>query len=258
MSKQTTLRAIQPNIGVEVAYRKGLIKLLADMQADLLTGLSPELTADTMAQDRSIPKFLQSFFRGWSSKWRKNLDAIAPDMIERFIRQSFGHTDRTMMNALKKAGFAIDFTMTQKVEEVTQAAIGENVSLINSWANGYFAGIEQDVWQAIRTGSDLKTLTDQLQTRYGMTRRQAEFTARDQNAKAKAAIEKTRRLELGITQAIWQHSHAGKKPRPSHVKANGKVFDIEKGMYLDGKWVQPAEEFNCRCTSRAIIAGFNP
>jgi uncharacterized protein with gpF-like domain len=61
---------------------------------------------------------------------------------------------------------------------------------------------------------------------------------------------------LGITQAIWQHSHAGKKPRPSHVKADGKTFDIEKGMYLDGKWVQPAEEYNCRCTSRAIIEGF--
>lgn len=258
MPKQTTLNAIQPNVGVEVAYRRALIKLLSEMQADLLIGLHPEINAETMAQDQSLPNFLQSFFKRWSTGWRRKIDALMPDMIEKFVKQSFGHTEQSLTRALKKAGFAINFTMTKAVEEKTQAAIGENVSLVGSWANGYFAGIEQDVWEAIRTGSDLKTLTDQLQHRYGMTKKQAEFTARDQNAKAKATIEKVRRLELGITQAVWQHSHAGKKPRPSHVKANGKTFDIEKGMYLDGKWVQPAEEFNCRCTSRAIIAGFNP
>ena len=53
------------------------------------------------------------------------------------------------------------------------------------------------------------------------------------------------------------HSHAGKEPRLSHVAANGKRFDVGKGISLDGKWVQPGEEINCRCTSRAVIKGFN-
>lgn len=257
MRKQTTLKAIQPNLGVEIAYRKALVQLLSEMQADLLVGLHTELTASAMAQDRSIPAFLRNFFGRWSNSWRKKIEAIAPDLIEKFVGQSVKHTDQAFMSALKKAGFTVNFTMTKEVEEKTQAVIGENVSLIGSWANGYFDEIQQDVWEAIRVGSDLQTLTDNLQNRYGISKRRAEFIARDQNAKAKATIEKTRRLELGITQAIWQHSHAGKVPRPSHVKAHGKTFDIEKGMYLDGKWVQPAEEYNCRCTSRAIIQGFN-
>ena len=87
--------------------------------------------------------------------------------------------------------------------------------------------------------------------------RRAAFIARDQTNKAKAAIEKARWQELGITEAIWMHSHAGKEPRPSHVAANGKRLNVNKGMYLDGKWVQPGEEINCRCTSRAVIKGFN-
>lgn len=254
--KKRTLKAIRPNVGVEVAYRTALIDILSDMQADLLIGLRTELTPRTMAQDMSVPTFLKEFFGQWSNKWRKNIEAISPKLIEKFVGQSVEHTDQAFKSALKKAGFTVNFKMTEKVSENVQATIGENVSLINSWANGYFDEIQQDVWESIRVGHDLQTLTENLQNRYGIAKRKADFIARDQNNKAKATIEKTRRLELGITQAIWQHSHAGRKPRPSHVKADGKTFDIEKGMYLDGKWVQPAEEYNCRCTSRAIIEGF--
>ncbi|ELR7719775.1 phage head morphogenesis protein, partial [Salmonella enterica] len=41
----------------------------------------------------------------------------------------------------------------------------------------------------------------------------------------------------------------------SHVKANGKRFDLRKGMFLDGKWVLPGEENNCKCGWEAVIPG---
>ncbi|ELR7719768.1 phage head morphogenesis protein, partial [Salmonella enterica] len=41
----------------------------------------------------------------------------------------------------------------------------------------------------------------------------------------------------------------------SHVKANGKRFDLRKGMFLDGKWVLPGEEINCKCGWEAVIPG---
>ncbi|EIS9018273.1 phage head morphogenesis protein, partial [Salmonella enterica subsp. enterica serovar Montevideo] len=53
----------------------------------------------------------------------------------------------------------------------------------------------------------------------------------------------------------WRHSRAGKTWRPSHVKANGKRFDLRKGMFLDGKWVLPGEEINCKCGWEAVIPG---
>ena len=90
-----------------------------------------------------------------------------------------------------------------------------------------------------------------------MASQSAEFIARDQANKAHAVIERAKRQELGITKAIWLHSHAGKKPRPSHLAANSKEFDVSKGMYLDGEWVQPGELINCRCCSKSIIEGID-
>ncbi|ELZ1101181.1 TPA: phage head morphogenesis protein, partial [Escherichia coli] len=88
-------------------------------------------------------------------------------------------------------------------------------------------------------------------------RRRAETIARDQNNKATAVIQSERQKKLGITKGIWRHSHAGKQPRPSHVKADGKEFDLDKGLYLDGEWVLPGEAINCRCTWSPVIPGID-
>ena len=71
---------------------------------------------------------------------------------------------------------------------------------------------------------------------------------------------RARQVELGITEAVWRHSGAGKKPRPKHVAASGKRYDVAKGMKIGdkGQWVLPGEEINCRCTSESILPGIAP
>lgn len=75
--------------------------------------------------------------------------------------------------------------------------------------------------QSVGRGRDLKTLTDELEKRYGITRRRAALIARDQNNKATSVMQSARQRSVGITEGIWRHSRAGKTWRPSHVKANG-------------------------------------
>ena len=158
---------------------------------------------------------------------------------------------------MREAGFTVRFRATAQQQTALQAVLGSNVSLIRSIGQQYLNRVEESVWRSVNAGYNMAQLTRELRKDYGISERRAAFIARDQTNKAKAAIEKARRQELGITEAIWMHSHAGKEPRPSHVAANGKRFDVSKGMYLDGKWVQPGEEINCRCTSRSVIKGFN-
>jgi SPP1 gp7 family putative phage head morphogenesis protein len=100
-------------------------------------------------------------------------------------------------------------------------------------------------------------LSKALQHRYGVTQLRAALIARDQTAKATSTLQAARQKQIGITEGIWKHSHAGKVPRPSHLEANGKRFDLSKGMYLDGKWVMPGEEINCHCTWNAVIPGLD-
>lgn len=109
--------------------------------------------------------------------------------------------------------------------------------------------------RSVTAGRDLKTLTDQLQERYGVTRRRATFIATDQNNKATAQMARARQLSMGVTKARWLHVGGGKNPRHSHVEANGKVFDLSKGLKIDGKYTFPGEEPNCGCVGAPLIPG---
>jgi uncharacterized protein with gpF-like domain len=98
-----------------------------------------------------------------------------------------------------------------------------------------------------------------LQQNYGVSYRRAALIARTENFKAKALIESVRRKQLGISLAVWMHSHAGVTPRKTHIAMNGKEFDVSKGMYdsEEGEYVFPGQLINCRCSSRAILESLN-
>ena len=145
--------------------------------------------------------------------------------------------------------------MTEPMNNALQAVIAENVNLIKSIPEQYLTQVETLVMQSAGRGRDLGYLADELQKRYGITKRRAALIARDQNNKATSVMQVARQTSLGITEGIWHHSHAGKVPRPSHVKANGTKFDLSKGLLLDGEWLLPGEAINCRCTWSAVIPG---
>lgn len=252
---ETILPPILPNLGVEAAYRKRLKQLLREMRSDMQTTLQQHYPR-RLAQD-GLADGLQVALSRLLRYWLVRLDKLAPQIAGIFAEQSSQHTDRAFQAALRQAGLTVRFQTTERQQTALQAVIGGNVSLIRSIGRQYLERVEQSVWHSVNAGYDMAKLTRELRKDYSISERRAAFIARDQTNKAKAAIEKARRQELGITEAIWLHSHAGKEPRTSHVAANGKRFNVDKGMYLDGKWVQPGEEINCRCASRAVIKGLN-
>ena len=158
---------------------------------------------------------------------------------------------------LKDAGFAVEWKLTPAANEVMQATIGEQIGLIRSIAQQHLTAVEGLVMRSVTTGRDLKQLTDDLQHQFGVTRRRAALIARDQNNKATATITRVRQQELGITHAVWVHSHGGKEPRPSHLKAGkeGVVYEIAEG-WLDpdvGERIWPGTLINCRCVCKPIM-----
>lgn len=210
-----------------------------------------------VAMDASPAVFMRDAMRKLARRWTKSFDDIAKKLASRFAGDAMNNSDVSLRNALDTAGFTVEFKMTAPMNNALQATITENVGLIRSIPEKYFTEVEGMVMRSVARGRDLGTLTDDLQKRYGITRRRAALIARDQNNKATSVMQAARQKSLGITQGIWRHSHAGKEPRPSHVKADGKMFDIDKGMYLDGKLVMPGEEINCRCTWSPVIPGLN-
>lgn len=205
----------------------------------------------------SSTKKIDAALKRWGKKWVRKFDKLSVDLSKKFATRAFSSTDTSMKAALKDAGFTVAFRPTKNSLEAYRLVVADNVGLIRNLQASLYSKIQQDTWAAVRAGGDLGTLSQKLQQSYGIESKRAGLIARDQNAKAKAVLETTRRKDLGLTQAIWQHSSAGKVPRPTHVAMNGKVYELDKGMFDEdeGKYVFPGELINCRCTSRAVVPG---
>jgi SPP1 gp7 family putative phage head morphogenesis protein len=255
--KPITLKPVRANAGIQADYRKKLEALIADMNDSIIYWLSAAYKANSpVALDEAPALAMRRAVGQMASRWQKNFDRGAENLALWFAQRSKNYADVALTGILKEAGFSVEFKMTPAVQDAYQAVIGEQVGLIRSIASQHLTQVQTVVMQSVQQGRDLGALTKQLQVQFGVTKRRAAFIARDQSNKATATITKTRQQGLGITQARWRHSSAGKEPRPSHVRANDELYDINKGMYLDGEWVWPGTAINCRCTSSPVIPGF--
>lgn len=211
------------------------------------------------AKPPSQSVLLQRAMHKWGTTWTRRITTMSETIARDFAVKNKSATERAMKAKLAKAGFTVKFKPTEVSTSAFDAVIAENVGLIRTIPQKYLSDVQAQVWQSVMAGSDMKTLSEGLHDKYGVAWRRASLIAKDQNHKAKAAMERARRLDNGLTKAKWMHSHAGVTPRPTHVAMDGKVYGIAEGMYDSAvdKWIWPGVEINCRCTDRAVIPGFD-
>ncbi|WP_199908592.1 phage minor head protein [Providencia alcalifaciens] len=251
--------AVMPEIKTSEAihawYYKELMQIIKDIRKEIDDDLINEYhgkAKKALAND-GISDWIAHIADYMLDKWNRRLNSISEEVAKDFIDKTVGNYDTRFAAMLRRKGFTVRMQNSERTLDALRAAMGENVGLIKSIGTEYLSKVQMHVWQSVTGGYDLATLTDNLEHDFHIARNRAKTIARDQANKAHAVIEQARRKELGIKEAIWIHSHAGKQPRESHVKAHGKKFDIEKGMYIDGEWILPGEKINCRCGSKAIL-----
>lgn len=264
--KPIALEALHANKGVEEWYRKKLQDLLNRAANSMVRHIEAAWKANTptagFGQDAVTPTVaLNRALKKWGGLWQRKFNKMSLDLGRKFVTKNFGTTERAFSAALAKQGFTVAFSPSKKSVQQYHAVLHENVGLIKSIPEEFLKDVATSVWQSVMRGGDMGTLRKDLQANYGVSHRRASFIARDQNNKAKAVIENTRRQELGIVEAAWRHSGGGKVPRTHHVKwgQDKLVFKIADGVYdpVAKRRVWPGTEPNCRCTSKSIIPGFD-
>lgn len=258
-AKSKTIAPTRPNVGIQAAYQKRIDALVAEMTAsvDYWVKAAYRASPPEMAQDASPAMALRQAMRKLARRWQRKFDRLSQEMAEHFATAATERSDKALAASMRKAGFTVRFKATKAQNDAFQAIVGENVSLIKSIPGQYMTGVEGAVLRSVAAGRDLGALSRELQDRHRVTKDRAALIARDQNNKATAVMTRVRQDELGVTEAIWIHSHGGKKPRPSHLAFDGHKYKIAQGAYLDGVWTWPGVEINCRCVSRSIIPGFS-
>lgn len=261
-SEEIVCDVVHPNAGVEAWYRVTLQQHIHAMASEILQGLTVDwrtgkntLAADAASLTTLVQRRMDAWARRWTGKWESMSERIAHD----FATRNKHATEVGVMQSFAKAGFTVRFKPTRVSLDTYKAVVAENVGLIRRIPAQFLTDVQTQVWRGVTGGSDMNQMTKNIQKVYGISTHHASFIARDQNNKAKASLEKGRRLELGIVEAEWAHSGGGKEPRPTHLKAGQQRvrFKIAIGWLdpADNKRKQPGEDINCRCTSRAIIPG---
>ena len=208
-----------------------------------------------LATDALPSEEMQAEVQRLYEQWMKRFEDEAPKIAESFLRGTFKATDLAMRQALRDAGWSVPFTLTPAMRDAFEASLAENVGLIRSIPAQYLQEIEGIVMRNYTSGRNLKSMAEEIRARYGVAANRAVLISRDQSNKANAVVQKARQTELGIVEAQWLHSHAGKTPRPTHVAMNGKRYEIAKGMWDSAvqKFIWPGELIGCRCVGRSVL-----
>lgn len=256
--KPVTVAPVRSSAAERAKYQRRLDALIDEMHRSLMRWIKAawRATPPVLAGDASPAVKINAELAKLGRKWQGRFDDEARDKAKGFADGARAHSDRAFRENLKNAGFTVEFQMTPAMRDAYEAVIAENVGLIRSIASEHLTAVQGAVMRGVAAGRDLGAVAKDIEAAYGVTKRRAALIARDQNNKATAVMTAARQQELGITRAVWVHSAGGKHPRPSHVKADGKEYDVARGMLIDGEWIRPGQLINCRCVSRAVIEGF--
>lgn len=262
---ERVLDPVRPNAGLTALYRSRILALVDEMTNSTEHWVVAQYRKHPprvakLAADAPTPAVqLRKAVRALARRWQSRFDEMAPKLAEWFSTAVSERSRRRLMNILREGGITVRMQMTATQRDLMAASIAENVSLIRSIPSRHFTEIEGMVMRSVSAGRDLEQLTRDLRRQFGVTRRRAELIARDQNNKTTAAFTRVRQMELGIDKAKWLHSHAGREPRPTHVKMDGKSYNVDVGMWdpAEGRYIHPGELINCRCVSRSIVRGFS-
>jgi SPP1 gp7 family putative phage head morphogenesis protein len=257
------LPAVRPNVGIEMDYRAKLRALIEEMQRSYLHWLSAQYrqTPPEMALDATPAKEMERELSLLGKRWQKRFNEAAPKLARYFATSTSRRSQAALKKILKDAGISVEFQMTAAMRDVLQATITEQVGLIKSIGSEYHTQVQGLVMRSVQTGRDLGQLTKDLRARYDITDRRAALIARDQNNKATANFTRVRQQEVGITEAIWLHSHGGKTPRKTHLANDGKRYNVAAGWFDPDPKVRrriwPGSLVSCRCVSKSIVKGFS-
>lgn len=152
-----------------------------------------------------------------------------------------------------KAGLGIDIVRSEPwLESAISAFTVENVRLIKTIPDRFFAEIQQSVIAGVRQGKlhgDLAAeLREQVGDRFEVAKSRAQLIARDQTSKFLGDLNRRRQSDLGIDHFIWRTS-GDNRVRDSHEALNGKRFTWTEGA----NGLFPGDDIQCRCTAEPDV-----
>lgn len=247
-----TARAVNPNIGIRVWYRKHIQQLVERFKRSVMRKVVAKYRKDMDAIR------LQDAIDALRDEWTETFEKEGEALSGKFLRR----IDATSRNAIKRSlaevGFNIDWSGDKAVINVLNSIRQTQVDLIRSIPQQELDAVSGIVQRGVQVGRDIAYIQKELARRFAITGKRARMIAIDQTQKATHAINRTRYLQAGIKEAVWIHIAGRKTSRATHVAMHGRRFRLdgeEAGLYDRevNERIMPGQLVNCRCSCRPVI-----
>lgn len=261
MSKQQTFGRSRPSVAYELEYRRALQKICGDMEKDVKSAINSYLKAE-MAADASLSTLTQ-IMKELRKKWYKVYRERGKALADWLSKKTDKRTANQIRRKLKQFGFTVKPTYTKAQEAVIKDITTENAQLITTIPQVYLRTVQRAVTRTFKRGQDVAKLTERihniLKALGEENRNRAALIARDQNQKVTQAFAIENAKAVGANKGKWIHVPGKYSSRITHIKMNGKTFNLDEGMYDSevGRFVKPGELIYCNCQFSVLMPGFD-
>jgi SPP1 gp7 family putative phage head morphogenesis protein len=243
---------IHPDLAASKYYKR-LLPLLKDLRdttrANLLPALdyyrvARELETNTDGHLDSSPRLFrlakQRFGEAISQaetkvKWSEK-------QVSKAVKPSYQDVSNVTKGNLQRMKVPVPHPDPKHQAEYLQ----RNIELIQTIPERSFSTLARMIDKHIESNATVETLAKAIESRYHVSESQAALIATDQVSKLSSELTHAAFIEAGVTKGTWM-SMEDESVRPTHAYANGKTYDLEKGLFVDGEWTQPGMPVACRC-----------
>lgn len=183
-----------------------------------------------------IAKILNKFFGGMFSKENPNLTkygrAVKKKLVDPMLKQTDRHHKTQFSKSFKRISGVDPLAFEPGLNEFLNVAGEQNVNLIVTQSRVYFDNIQAMTNRALRKGTSVAELRQDIIQLTGTTKSRAQLIAIDQVQKLNADLESQRQQNNGLTRYIWRtrqnarvRSLANSNGTSDHAGLHGAVID---------------------------------
>lgn len=202
-----------------------------------------------------VRKVIEDYKKGKSKILFSNCHKI----IDKWLKLATKSAQKSIKKMLSNAmGKSIKIDYDKAYDELFKLIINRNVQLITNTTSQTLTNIENIVYNGMTTGRGWADLEGDLYHQKHISRDRVKRIARDQTAKANAALNQISQQKAGIEYYMWWGVE-DERERELHWKLNGKIFkweDKPERMPIIDRYGErglPGDAVNCRCIGRMVI-----
>lgn len=246
------------DLALELEIRRRLTDEAAAMLEDIKSAARKAWETKTANDaDFSTWAFVQ-IMKAIRQKWYRRFDELARELAPLMKSKTDKRTQRQIVGRLKEIGFAISYNPSAREMKWLVEFSRQNVQAIKKIPQFLASHAQAAIVASYKNGRDFAYLSDRLEKMGDLTEDMARLTARDQLNRLTQQMAIQNAKAYGVTKARWIHVPGFYSSRRTHIKFNGKVFNLDEGLYdSDAKMtVKPGQLKYCNCTLQIVAPGF--